>query len=145
MFTGKTKTRKLNKSDLIGRLHSSEVAAKGNGQHMWWESALTNSQLNGSFWIYDMKKAEKHHGVFTGKNKTRKLQKNELIGRLHSSRVVEKGITHYMWWYPDLLYIQLTVSFWIYNMEKSEQHHDVFTGKTKNRKLNKNELIDRLH
>ena len=42
--------------------------------------------------------------------------------------------TQHMWWDPALPDIQLT-----------EHCHDVFTGKTKPQKLNKNDLIDHLH
>ena len=50
-----------------------------------------------------------------------------------------------MWWDPSLPYIQLTAPLWVSETQKAEQCHEVFTGNTKPRKLNKNELIDRLH
>ena len=53
--------------------------------------------------------------------------------------------TQHMWWDPDLPYIQIPRPFWISYMENAEHHYDGFTGKTKHHKLDKNELIDRLH
>ena len=50
-----------------------------------------------------------------------------------------------MWWDPSVIDIQLTGPFWIYDMENEEHRHDMFTGKTKLHKLNKNKLIERLN
>ena len=63
----------------------------GDIQKMWWDPDLPDSQLTGPFWISDMENAEHRHNVFTGKTKSRKLNKNKLIERLHSSGVVAKG------------------------------------------------------
>ena len=60
-------------------------------------------------------------------------------------RILETGDTQHMWWYPYLTYSQLIVPLWISKIEKLEHRHDVFTRKTKPRKLNKNDIIDRLH
>ena len=62
-----------------------------NTQNMWWDPALPDSQLTGSLWISDMENVEHRHNVFTGKTKSRKLNKNKLNDRLHSSGVVAKG------------------------------------------------------
>ena len=59
--------------------------------------------------------------------------------------ILETGDTHHMWWEPSLPDSQLTGPFWIYDMENSEHHHDVFTVNIKPHKLKKNELIGRLH
>ena len=60
-------------------------------------------------------------------------------------RILETGDTHHTWWYPALTYSQLIVPLWLSDIEKVEHHHDVFTGKTKPCKLNKNDIIDLLH
>ena len=59
--------------------------------------------------------------------------------------ILEIDNTQQMWWDPALPYILQTGPLWISYMENSEHRHDVFTGNTKPHKLNKNELIDRLH
>ena len=56
-----------------------------NTHHMWWDPALTDIQLTGPFWISDMEIAEHCRDVFSGKNKSHKLNKNKLIDCLHSS------------------------------------------------------------
>ena len=60
------------------------IFSTGDTQHMWWDPALPDSQLTGPFWISDMEKSEHRHDVFTGNTKPRKLNKNDLIFRLHS-------------------------------------------------------------
>ena len=67
------------------------ILAPDNTHHMWWDPYLPDIKLNGTFWISDMENAEQHHDVFKGNTKPRKLNKNELIERLHSSGVIEKG------------------------------------------------------
>ena len=66
------------------------ILATGNTHHMWWDPALPDSQLTGPLWVYDMEKAEHCHDMFTGKNKPRKLNKNEVVDLLHISGVVSK-------------------------------------------------------
>ena len=60
-------------------------------------------------------------------------------------RILVTGNTQHMCWDLVFLNIQLTGPFWIYDMVNSEHRHDFFTGNTKPRKLNQNELIYRLH
>ena len=54
--------------------------------------------------------------------------------------ILETDNTQHMCWYPDLPDSQLTGTFCISDMEKAEHRHDVFTGKTKPRKLRKMSL-----
>ena len=46
-------------------------------------------------------------------------------------RIFSTENTQHMWWDPALPYIQLTVPFWISDMENAEHRHCVLTGKTK--------------
>ena len=62
-----------------------------NTQNMWWGLDLQGIQLTGPFWLSDMENFENHHDEFTGNTKPCKLNKNDLIDRLHSSGETAKG------------------------------------------------------
>ena len=67
------------------------------------------------------------------------LGKDKFIGQYYLILEIEN--TQYMWWEPALPDSQLTGPFWIYDMENSEHHHDVFTVNIKPHKLKKMSLL----